>query len=575
MQGGDALFVEIEGADAAAADQVFGAQFFTCVQIGVLKRKCIRRTGILVNVDNSIRNSRQAERTELSHARYLRIVCPWGNPRRFHLMTPWPAKFRGLTMCETEIKRVSSPLRCAEPLGRSISGVGFFVLTFGTVVGSGWVVALGEWVAASGPGGAIVAFSAGGLLMAIIAAAYAELIAGLPRAGGEFLFVLSGLGKTAGFLTGWFLTLYIIGFTAFEAVALAWFLEMLCPMLTHTPVLYKVLGYNLTIFNLAVGITSSALLTWLNSHGAQAAVGVQRAATFSFIAISVILIVIGLGQGESENIRPFFAVGAGKTNSIPVGMLWTFSTVLLFLSGFQTAANAIEERSTKTTIRTVAYSMIGSVIVATIFYCLIIIVVSLLTPWRDMVSKPLPVAAAFEGVLPGGLATKIVLLAAAVSLIKTWNALHLSASRLLLAQAREGLLPAALAYIDPRHGVPIRAVTLVGAITTAWLFLGKGAILPIINMSTICVTIAMVLSLLSLRQLRAVQEDIPEFVMPGGEVMLTIAIVATSLAAVMAIITPFQTSRGLPIEIMIIGIWTALGICIRIIGVKCAKQQRL
>ena len=478
-------------------------------------------------------------------------------------------------MSETEIKRVSSPLHCVEPLGRSISGVGFFALTFGTIVGSGWVVALGEWVAASGPGGAIVAFSAGGLLMAIIAAAYAELIARLPRAGGEFLFVLNGLGKTAGFLTGWFLTLYIIGFTAFEAVALAWFLEMLFPILTHTPVLYKVLGYNVTIFNLGLGITGSALLTWLNSHGAQGAVGVQRAVTFSFIAVSVILIVIGLGQGQSENIRPFFAVGAGKSNSISVGMLWVFSTALLFLTGFQTAANAIEERSTKTTFRTVAYSMIGSVLVATLFYCLIIIVATMLTPWRELVSKPLPVAAAFECVLPGGWATKIVLLAAAVSLIKTWNALHLSASRLLLAQAREGLLPAALAYIDPRHGVPVRAIALVGAITTAWLFLGKGAILPIINMSTICVTIAMVLSLLSLRRLRAFQKGVPEFVMPGGEVVLTIAIAATTLAAVMAIITPFQTSRGLPIEVMIIGIWAALGICIRIIGMRRAKQQRL
>jgi APA family basic amino acid/polyamine antiporter len=85
---------------------------------------------------------------------------------------------------------------------RVIRPAGFFALSFGSMVGSGWIILLGDWLKRAAPGGALLALLAGGALMALVGCCYAELAARLPRAGGEFLYALEGLGRTAAFIVG-------------------------------------------------------------------------------------------------------------------------------------------------------------------------------------------------------------------------------------------------------------------------------------------------------------------------------------------------------------------------------------
>ncbi|MFV3126967.1 APC family permease [Niveispirillum sp. KHB5.9] len=440
----------------------------------------------------------------------------------------------------------------------AISNTGFFVLAFGSIVGSGWVVAIGEWLHASGPLGSVLAFLAGGLLMALVAGAYAELLARLPRSGGEFYFVQNGIGPRAGFLVGWFTLLHIVSFTAFEAFALCWFLETLMPALGSVPALYHSIATPVTAVTLAVGLTGIATITWFNCRGAHLAVGLQRVITFGFILISIVLILIGFTFGDARNIQPLFAAPA--EGAVLPGMFWTFATSLLFLSGFQGTANAIEERRPDTTMASVARALIGSVLAAALFYALIVLAVSLLRPWQGLVGEPLPAAAAFRDVLPGGGVSTLVLVAAMISLVKTWNALHLAASRLTMALARDGLLPSDLARIDPVSGVPQRAILAVALGTVLWLGMGRGAILPIINMCTICVTIIMILSLVALWRLRGRQAEKPAFVLPGGNLVLLVAIGVASLSATIAIGAVFDGKGGFPIEILLLIGWAVAGI---------------
>lgn len=70
-------------------------------------------------------------------------------------------------------------------LRRSIGRAGFFALAFGSMIGVGWVTALGTWLEQAGPMGAILGFLAGGLLMVCIGLCHADLCAMLPLAGGE------------------------------------------------------------------------------------------------------------------------------------------------------------------------------------------------------------------------------------------------------------------------------------------------------------------------------------------------------------------------------------------------------
>lgn len=443
------------------------------------------------------------------------------------------------------------------PLARVIGGAGFFALAFGGIVGSGWVVVLGDWLKASGPGGAVLGFAAGTVLMAIVAAAYAELLARYPRAGSEFVFIQEGLGAGWANLLGWFIGLYVVAFTAFEALALPWFLEILIPPLATGPIAYTLLGQDVPLITLAIGISGAILITLFNCIGAQVAVGFQQLVTYAFIGVSAALVLLGFRVGTPTHWQPLFAAPAGE--SVSGGMLWVFAGSTLFLSGFQSAANAVEERATGTGIRIVAWSMIGAVVAAGLFYCLIILAASALRPWQELPAQALPVAAAFESALPDGLAARIVLIAATVSLVKTWNALHLSASRLLLAQARSGLLPSALRNVDASHGVPRKAVLFVGAMTCFGVCLGRGAIIPIINMSTVCTAAAVVLCLIALLRLRDRSPGRPEFRVFGGTVVIVLAMIGAAGAALMAAVAPFKAADGVPLELLLLAGWAALG----------------
>lgn len=444
-------------------------------------------------------------------------------------------------------------------LKRGVTGPGFFALAFGTIVGSAWMVLMGEWVSPAGPGGAVLAFLGMSVLMVTIAAAYAELVARVPRAGAEFVFVEKAFGRWPGFVTGWYLTLYFIGICAFEGLALSWFLENLLPSLAGQPPLYTLLGKSVSALDLCVGLTGAVVMTALNASGATVAVGFQKVVTFTFLTASALLVVLGLSQGDPANWQPLFE--SAQDRSFGGGMFVMLGVAGMWLSGFQTAASAVEERAPGTSFQTVARAMMMAVATAAIFYSLIILASSSLIPWRDLNSGALPVAAAFDHALAGGVATKGILLVAMASLLKTWNAMHLSATRVILAQARAGFLPAGLAHVDPGSGAPRRAALLVGGFACLGVMAGRGAISPIISMGTMCTTAIAAVALFALMRLRAMDRgsEAPPFVLPGGKPLLIAIAVGAIIVASAAIATPFGLTDGMPVEIWLMIGWLVVG----------------
>ncbi|MBV2150751.1 APC family permease [Sphingobium sp. AS12] len=456
-------------------------------------------------------------------------------------------------------------------LRRGVTGPGFFALAFGTIVGSAWMVLMGEWVTPAGPGGAVLAFLGMTLLMVPFAAAYAELVARVPRAGAEFVFVEKAFGPWPGFVTGWFLTLYFVGICAFEGLALSWFLENLVSAMAGWPPLYSFLGKSITALDLGIGLTGAVVMTLLNAAGAKVAVGFQKLVTFAFLAASALLVLIGFAQGDPANWQPLFTPAHG--GSFAGGMFVMLGVAGMWLSGFQTAASAVEERAPGTSFHTVAKAMMLAVVVAAIFYSLIIIASAALIPWRNLTSGALPVAAAFDQALAGGIATKGILLVAMASLLKTWNAMHLSATRVILAQARAGFLPAGLAHVDAKSGAPRRAALLVGGWTCLGVLAGRGAISPIIAMGTICTTAIAAVALFALMRLRTVDksEGRPAFILPGGQALLMPVAIGATIVASAAVVAPFGMAAGMPLEIWLMLGWLALGIAL-VVGQRLWSQ---
>lgn len=443
-------------------------------------------------------------------------------------------------------------------LRKAIGRPGYFALGFGVIVGSGWVVVLGDWLRIAGPGGAILGFAAGGVLIAFIAAVYAELSARMPEAGGEFIYAYKLYGPRTGFFVGWFVTLYLIAVTAFEAIVLPWMLETVFPEL-RGPVLYSVLGQEVTLGAVIIGLTGVVLITFLNARDVRLAVAFQTIVTYGFLIVAATVLVLGASFGEVANIRPLFATQTG--HAWWVGSLWIFANCAFFLNGFQVIPQAIEERSEGVGARSIARIMIVSVAAAALFYCLAVLCSSLASPWRGLANSQLAAAVAVEKILPGGLLAKAVLLAAAASLLKTWNAVALMAARILLAQARVGLLPRRFGSIHPRYSTPHVAVLLVGACSCAGVFLGRGAVLPLLNMSSICLAATFIVCCLGVLRLRRGATQIAaDYRAPGGTILIVVATLAAAAISLFALVEPLTRSAdSAPLEWLLIASWAAVG----------------
>ncbi len=78
----------------------------------------------------------------------------------------------------------------------------YLALGFGTIIESAWVILLGDWLGKAGPGGAVLGFVTGALVVMAIGACYAELTALLQEAGREFIYAHRVYGRGLAFTVG-------------------------------------------------------------------------------------------------------------------------------------------------------------------------------------------------------------------------------------------------------------------------------------------------------------------------------------------------------------------------------------
>lgn len=456
---------------------------------------------------------------------------------------------------------ISRELAGQGKLTRTIGASGFFTLSFGCIVGSAWMIVLGEWLGTAGPGGAIVGFLTGGLAVMVIGLGYAELAARMPRAGGEFLYAREGIGPNAGFFVAWFLTLYLIAIATFEGIALSLVLRQLLAALRGVAG-YDLLGHRVTYVGISIGLTGALAICVLNILGTRIAVGFQNVVTFAFIAILLGVMAVAFINGSAANLEPLFPVGPDVTWWH--GALWIFSTSGMFLNGFQAGFHAIEERRESTALRVAVLSVVVAIGAAALFYALIVLAASSATPWRTLVGTDLAGAAAFSSTIAGGYLSTVVVAAAAISLAKAWNAVVIMASRLIFAQARLGYLPPAFGKVSTTNGAPFIAIVAITMVTMLALPLGRGAVLPIVNMCAMCLALSYVVCLAILLRLRARDRTAANrhvaYAVPGGKVTIWFGVCLASLMAAIAIVEPAIRLRTIPLEWFLILGWGVLGL---------------
>jgi amino acid transporter len=433
----------------------------------------------------------------------------------------------------------------------------YFALGFGTIIGSAWVVLLGDWLKIAGPGGTILGFVAGGAVMMIVGYCYAELIRRVPEAGSEFIYAYRIFGRGAGFVVGWFLILYLVGVTVYEAIALPWVLEVLMPSLQGRT-LYQQFGFTVTADALTISLSVGLLVVVLNILGVSTAVGFHTFLTCAFLAIALFVMSQMVYFGHPSNAAPLFAATDGGSWWLGTGSMFAFCAY--GLNGFQAIPQTIEERSNNVSLHTIAKILVVSIGLATLFYCAVVFSVSAAAPWRSSTKSPLAAAAAAAALPHGRFVAAALLVATAMSLLKAWNGIFLMATRLVVVMARVGLVPEAMGRISPRFGSPVAAIALVGVLNGLGIFLGRGAIEPITDMCSMVLTLTYVMccaTVLLLRR-RARRTKAPA---AKGTMLIWMGLIGAVVMAAVAFISPFWQPghRPLPLEWQLMIAWSVIG----------------
>lgn len=449
-------------------------------------------------------------------------------------------------------------------LGRNIGVWGFFSLAFGSMIGVGWVTAMGGWLDAAGPAGAIIAFLVGGGLMLFIGLCYAELTPMMPVAGGEVAYAYRASGTGASFLVGWFLAFGYLSVSAFEAISVGTVVAYLFPAVDVLP-LYEVAGFQTYAGHLVLAVVFTGLITLVNYLGVRWAAGLQIVLTVTFLALTLAFVSAGISGGSAANARPLFVTGGAMT--VFGGIAAVFATAPFWFVGFDTIPQGAEEAEVGLPPRRLGALILTSIVGATLFYALVIFAVSRATPWTEITGARLPTADAFAGAFGSDLMVNVVLAATLVGLLTSWNGFFLAGSRVLFALGRGRIVPSWLGRAHPRFETPSNAILLAGAVTLGGALLGRGAMLSFVDVGSFCIAVAFLGVARSAIELRRREPDAPRpYVMPGGLTVPVVALVGSLFILGVMVVPGSPGMLTWPLEWIILGAFVALGGVLWVLG---------
>ncbi|MFB0833618.1 APC family permease [Arthrobacter halodurans] len=351
----------------------------------------------------------------------------------------------------------------AEPgLKKVLGRLDVLALGFGAMIGFGWVVLTGGWLESAGTMGAVLAMVTGGVIMSIVGLTYAELCAAMPKAGGEHNYIMRAMGPRTSFIGSWAIIGGYVTIVAFEAVALPRTVEYIFPGLSQIP-LWTVAGDEVHLTWALVGALAAVVITWVNIRGVKEAGIVQTFVVLFLLAIGVVMVVGAFVGGEPANMEPWF--NGGTTGFFAVLVVVPF----LFI-GFDVIPQSAEEVDIPA--RQIGSLVVVSVIMATIWYVMVILTTSSAMPVGDLAGADIATADAVGAMFASDFMAKVLIAGGIAGILTSWNSLLLGASRLMFSLARSGMLPAWFGRLHPKYSTPHNALLFIGALSFIAPFFG-------------------------------------------------------------------------------------------------------
>src|SRR5438132_10953088 len=322
------------------------------------------------------------------------------------------------------------------------------------------------------PGMALTVWLVAGLLSLAGALTYAELLAMMPRAAGEYGIMRDAYGRPWGFIYGW--TQFAIARSASAAalaVGFAIFLnQLLGGSLNHVYFsLHLPRGYDVPFKGIQlVALSAIAVTVLINCAAISFSGGVATVLT----SIKVLLLIgVGLGaffysNGDWSHLSQANVGGACEGVAITTGGFAGFAAAMLGALWAYDGSNNITflAGEVKHPDRNLPLGLIISMFLVMGLYLLVNLgYYHVLTP-TEVANVPASLSVAAEVVrrLLGAIALTLM---AAAMMTSSFGALHasiLATSRVPYAMARDRLFFKGLAKVSPRTHVPIRSLIALG-----------------------------------------------------------------------------------------------------------------
>lgn len=343
---------------------------------------------------------------------------------------------------------------------------------------------------------------------------YGELAARFPEAGGGYVYLREAYGRPVAFMYGWMALLVMDpGLTAALAVGLA-----------------SYVGYSLNLSPSAVkavAIAAIVLVAAANVRGVRVGGWLVRWLTILKLGLLAFVLLWGFGfrLGDWSNFTPLLAQ---RPNSAPLlaalagGMVGAFFS---FGGWWDLSKLAGEVRNPAHVLpRALAYG----VLIVTLVYILTSAVFLYLVPLDQVVSGETFAAQAGE-VLFGQVGAQVFSIIVIVAVLGSLTAVVMSAPRVYVAMARDGLFVPALASIHPRFETPARAIALQAVLASLLVLLGNFN--QIVSYFVFVVVIFIALTVVALFVLRRKKQVKPDYLTPGYPVtpIIFLALIALLL----------------------------------------------
>ncbi len=422
-------------------------------------------------------------------------------------------------------------------------------LAFGAMVGWSWVALTGIWIAAAGAMGAMLAFLVGGGALVFVGLTYAELAAAMPLVGGEHVYSGRALGRTASFICTWAILLGYVSVVAFEAVALPTVLEYLVPGFSQG-YLWTIAGWDVNATWVLTGALAAIAMIVINILGIRTAARVQVLVVAVVLVSGIALVTGAAATGDVARLSP--AIDGGLAGFLSVLVMVPFMFV-----GFDVIPQSAEEIDLP--FADIGRLLVISIVIAIIWYAMVIGAVSLGLTDQERSSSSLPTADAAAALLGGSWAGKILVVGGIAGILTSWNAFLIGGSRALYALAKAGQVPTAFAALHPKYRTPHHAILLTGGLAVMAPLFGRPAMVWLVDAGGLGIITAYAMVTLSFLALRRREPHMERpYRVRNGKLIGGIAFVLS--IALASLYLPWSPSALLwPHEWLIVLGWCALG----------------